>query len=355
MRIVLVTDAWMPQVNGVVTTLVELVRHVRSLGHEVTVIEPSGFRTMPCPGYAGIDLAVLPGRQMYRRLRSLKADAIHIATEGPLGWAARRECKRRGLAFTTAFHTRFPEVVEAATGIPASWGYALLRRFHAASSAVMVPTRGMSKFLRERRFERLVDWTHGVDTDLFSFHETPTEYARLGRLARPVSLYVGRVSYEKDVQAFLEMDIPGSKVVCGEGPLRRRLQDSFPAAHWLGVLPRHELAKVYASADVLVFPSPNETFGLVMVESMSAGTPVAALPVEGPTEVIGESQAGALSTDLHEAWAAALKCSRVRARQRAEKFSWRAATHLFLASLVPAGPQHRSAVFSTRMTGRAQH
>ncbi len=353
MHIVLVTDAWLPQVNGVVTTLVELVRQVRSLGHEVSVIEPSGFRTRPCPGYEGIELAVFPGREMYRRLRNIKPDAIHIATEGPLGWAARRECQRRGIPFTTAFHTRFPEVVEAAVGVPSRWGYALLRRFHSASSALMVPTRGMGRFFRERRFERLVDWTHGVDTELFGFHDTPTVYERLGRLARPVSLYVGRVSYEKNVQAFLDMDIPGSKVVCGEGPLRRRLQDSYPGAHWLGVLPRQELAKVYASADVLVFPSPNETFGLVMVEAMSTGTPVAALPVEGPSEVIADSGAGALNADLVQAWSDALKCSRHSARRRAEQFSWRAASHLFLASLVPAGPQHRTAVFSTRMSGRA--
>lgn len=333
MHIVLVTDAWTPQVNGVVTTLVELVQKVRKLGHEVTVIEPGEFRCRPCPGYPGLDIAVLPGRTMRKKLDALSPDAVHIATEGPLGWAARNHCLRKGWPFTTAFHTRFPELLTAALRVPSSWGYALFRWFHKPSANVLVPTRSVMELLRGKRFDHLFEWTHGVDTALFEFEETPVISARLGRLARPVSLYVGRISYEKNVEAFLELDLPGSKIVCGEGPLDRGLRERYPGAHWLGVLPRTELAKLYGSADVLVFPSPNETFGLVMVEAMACGTPVAALPVDGPLEVISDSGAGAMSHDLKEAWSDALKCSRLTARRRAEQFSWDAAARLFVAAL----------------------
>jgi glycosyltransferase involved in cell wall biosynthesis len=338
MKIALVTDAWQPQVNGVVTTLVELVRELQEGGHEVVVIHPGQFRTRPCPGYAGIDLALLPGRALSKMLEATGADAIHIATEGPLGWAARRFCLHRKLPFTTAFHTKFPEILHAALGVPLSWGYALFRHFHRPSHAVMVPTSGVLKMLEQRGFQRLREWTHGVDTRLFAMAETPRAYPPLGALAKPVSLFVGRVSYEKNIEAFLDLDVPGCKVVCGVGPLEAGLRERYPHVHWLGVLPRHELARVYAAADVFVFPSRSETFGLVMLEAMSCGVPVAAYPVDGPLQVVGDSGAGALRADLHDAWRAALRVQRSHARQRALAFSWKEAAELFVSYLAVQAP-----------------
>jgi glycosyltransferase involved in cell wall biosynthesis len=338
MKILLVTDAWQPQVNGVVTTLVELVREVQTMGHEVTVLHPGQFQTRPCPGYPGIDLALFPGGRLRRLMDESMPDAIHIATEGPLGWAARRHCLRRGWPFTTAFHTRFPEMLQAALGVPLAWGYALFRRFHRPSHGVLVPTSGVKTTLQRRGFRNLRDWTHGVDTHLFAFAAEPRECPGLGRLARPVSLFVGRLSHEKNVQAFLDLDIPGSKVVCGVGPLEQTLRDRYPGAHWVGVLPRRELAEVYAAADVFVFPSLHETFGLVMLEAMATGVPVAAYPVDGPLQVIGDSPGGALHTDLLVAWSQALRCRRHHARQRAQAFEWPRVAELFVSQLVPLPP-----------------
>lgn len=356
MNIVLVTDAWQPQVNGVVTTLVELVRQLQTLGHEVTVIQPGQFRTRPCPGYPGIDLALFPGARLGRMIDGAMPDAIHIATEGPLGWAARRHCLRRGLPFTTAFHTRFPEILHAALGVPLSWGYALFRRFHRPSAGVMVPTRGVLEMLRARGFGQLREWTHGVDTRLFAFAPVATQSAALGQLARPVSLFVGRLSHEKNIQAFLDLDIPGSKVVCGVGPLEGALRDRYPGVHWVGVLPRRTLASVYAASDVFVFPSLHETFGLVMLEAMACGLPVAALPVDGPKEVVGEPRdggGGVLHANLRQAWAEALRISRRQARQRALQFDWDRVAALFVSHLVPVpGPQQRAA---TRKLSQNRH
>ncbi len=355
MKIVLVTDAWSPQFSGVVTTLVELVRELQARGDEVLVIHPGQFRTYPCPGYPGIDLALFPGRGLSQLIDNARPDAIHIATEGPLGWAARRHCLRRGLPFTTAFHARFPEILRAVFGIPQRWVYALLRRFHAPSHGVLVPTQGMRDLLRQKGFGQLRRWTHGVDTRLFTMNARPTadvcglqslsvtshdcgtwqnnDALPLVGLAHPVSLYVGRLSVEKNLEDFLALDIPGSKVVCGVGPLQTALRERYPQVHWIGVLPRPALARLYASADVFVFPSRHETFGLAMLEAMACGVPVAAYPVNGPLEVLGESTAGAMHDDLHEAWRAALRCSRHAARARAMSFQWRHAAELFVSQL----------------------
>ena len=346
MKIALVTDAWQPQVNGVVTTLVELVRELQALGHTVEVIHPGLFKTRPCPGYAGIDLAVRPKALLTGRLDAFAPEAIHIATEGPLGWAARSYCRKRGLRFTTAFHTKFPEILHAALKIPLSWGYALFRHFHKASSGVMVPTHGVLRMLEQRGFRQLRSWTHGVDTALFPFHPEARLYPRMGTLVRPVSLFVGRVSYEKNIEAFLALDIPGTKVVCGVGPLEASLKERYPQVRWLGVLPRDELARVYAAADVFVFPSRSETFGLVMLEAMASGTPVAAYPVDGPLEVLGKPDGsrhgGVLDEDLKHACYSAMAVPRHEARARSLDFSWAHAAQLFEGYLVPVRGQATS-------------
>lgn len=343
MKIALVTDAWQPQVNGVVTTLVELVRELQAWGHEVTVIQPGLFATRPCPGYAGIDLAVRPKKLLTELLDAAQPDAIHIATEGPLGWAARRYCLQRKLAFTTAFHTKFPDILHAALRIPLSWGYALFRYFHKPSSGVMVPTQGVLRMLQGRGFRNLRGWTHGVDTRLFAFHDPALHDALAEGLERPVSLFVGRVSYEKNIEAFLKLDLPGTKIVCGVGPLEASLKARYPQVHWMGVLRREQLARVYGAADVFVFPSRSETFGLVMLEAMACGTPVAAYPVDGPLEVLGEShvglhgrgRGGVMDDDLLRATQAALVMPRHEARARALEFSWTEAAQQFLDHLVP--------------------
>jgi len=333
MKILIVTDAWQPQVNSVVTTLTELVRQLQATGHEVVVIQPGQFRTRPCPGYPGIDVALFAGKRLASLVDAAGADAIHIATEGPLGWAARRHCLRRKLPFTTAFHTRFPEILQTALGIPVAWGYAWLRHFHRPSAGVMVPTQGVLEMLQARGFRQLRAWTHGVDTRVFALADPPVNSAVLGPLARPVSLFVGRIAQEKNIEAFLRLDVPGSKVVCGVGPLESGFRQRYPNVHWLGVLSRHELAQVDAAADVLVFPSRNETFGLVMLEALSCGVPVAALPVDGPLQVLADSGAGAMQEDLRVAWREALKVRRFAARQRALQFGWGRAAELFVSYL----------------------
>jgi len=342
MKIALVTDAWRPQINGVVTTLVELVDQLNAKGHVVEVIHPDLFRTRPCPGYAGIDLAIRPYSQLARQLDAFAPDVIHVATEGPLGWAARKYCMKHALPFTTAFHTRFPEVLKAALHIPLWMGYALFRHFHKPSAGVLVPTQGVMRLLDGRGFRNLRSWTHGVDMRLFGYAETVTDHPDLVDLPRPIALYVGRVSYEKNIDSFLAMPWHGSKVVCGVGPLENALKEKFHHVCWLGVLPRDELALVYASADVFSFPSRNETFGLVMLESMACGTPVAAYPVDGPLEVLRADpdhphhrKGGVLHEDLAFASLEALKVPRAEARSQALTFSWDESTRLFEQHIVP--------------------
>lgn len=343
MKIALVTDAWEPQVNGVVITLLELVRELERMGHEVAVVQPGQFRTRPCPGYPGIEIAMRPGRRVREQLLAIAPDAVHIATEGPLGWAARRCCLREGMAFTTAFHTRFPEILQAALHVPLPWGYALFRHFHRPSAGVMVPTRGVQDMLSARGFRNLRAWTHGVDTALFRFHAQAERHHGATGLMRPVSLFVGRVSYEKNIAAFLELDVPGTKIVCGVGPLEHALQARFPEVRWMGVLPRPELAQLYAAADVFVFPSKSDTFGLVMLEAMACGTPVAAYRAEGPAAVVADNRGGCLHDDLRQAFFGALGTPRDTARARAMEFSWAQAARQFVGHLVPTrtGPDGR--------------
>jgi glycosyltransferase involved in cell wall biosynthesis len=338
MKLALITDAWHPQVNGVVTTLHELVGALALLGVQVEVIHPGLFENKPCPGYKGIDLAVRPAKRLAAMLDAMQADAIHLATEGPLGWAGRRYCLKRRLAFTTAFHTKFPEILNAALRVPLSWGYALFRHFHRPSSGVMVPTQGVLDMLQGRGFKNLKPWTHGVDLGLFEYHDKPLDLPAWAHLPRPLSLFVGRVSYEKNIEAFLSLKLPGTRIVCGVGPLEDSLRQRFPGVVWMGVLPRTELAQIYAASDVFVFPSKNETFGLVMLEAMACGTPVAAYPVDGPLQVLGADAGGVmggiLHQDLNQAVAQALSIPRAEARRRAMHFDWPQTAQSFASHLV---------------------
>ncbi|HEX7749302.1 MAG TPA: glycosyltransferase family 1 protein [Bordetella sp.] len=330
MKIMIVTDAWEPQVNGVVRTLKSTSRELRALGHEVELITPLEFRTLPCPTYPEIRLSILPYRRLSKRIDAFVPDALHIATEGPLGLAARRYARKHGLPFTTAYHTRFPEYVHARFGIPLSWTYRFLHWFHGASQAVMAPTPVVKQDLEKFGFDNVVLWTRGVDLDIFH----PMD-SKVLDTTRPIFLYVGRVAIEKNVEAFLELDLPGSKWIAGTGPIVEKLKAQYPDANYLGVLSQAELAKVYAAADVFVFPSRTDTFGLVLLEALACGTPVAAYPVTGPVDVLSGGAAGAMNDDLRQACLDALKIERRAARAWAERFSWRAASEQFASHLRP--------------------
>ncbi|HEX4332797.1 MAG TPA: glycosyltransferase family 1 protein [Usitatibacter sp.] len=331
MRILLVTDAWAPQVNGVVVTLENTVRCMRRWGHEVEVISPEGFRTFPMPTYPEIPLAILPGAQVWRRIRELDPDAIHIATEGPIGAAARAFCLKHRVGFTTAYHTCFPEYVKPRFGVPLGITYAWLRRFHAPSSALLVATPAIRSVLEARGFRNIVDWSRGVDNELF----TPGE-ERFAELPRPVFLFVGRVAVEKNLPAFLGLELPGTKVVVGDGPQRKSLEARFPNAVFVGAKRGPELASYYRRADVFVFPSRTDTFGLVLVEAMACGTPVAAFPVRGPVDVVTDPSAGVLDEDLGAAALEALRLDRTKVARFAQRYSWEHCTRQFISHLVPA-------------------
>ena len=340
MRILLVTDAWAPQVNGVVVTIRNTIACLERWGHEVLVLSPEGFRTIPMPTYPEIPLAVLPGRGVARRFRETHPDAVHIATEGPLGIAARDYCVARGLPFTTAYHTCFPEYVRPRFGVPLAWTYAWLRRFHRPSSAVLVGTGAIRDLLEQRGFENVADWSRGVDLELFH----PDE-ARFEEYPRPVFTCVGRVAIEKNLPAFLRLDLPGTKVVVGDGPELARLRKRFPDAVFTGTQSGKELASHYQRSDVFVFPSRTDTFGLVLLEAMACGTPVAAFPVRGPIDVVKDPSAGILNEDLATAALTALNLDRAEVRRYAERFSWEKCTRQFLAHLVPIrGRQAKHAV-----------
>ncbi len=330
MRIALVSDAWLPQINGVVRTLMRTMDEIKVRGHEVQVFSPDLFRNLPCPTYKEIRLAVLPARRLATLLDGFQPCAIHIATEGPLGHAARRYCLARRLPFTTAFHTRFPEYVKARTGLPLSAGYSVMRRFHAPSSGVMVATPSLEHELADRGFRNLKRWTRGVDTTLFH----PRDKAFLD-LPRPIHIYVGRVAVEKNVEAFLKLDLPGSKLVVGGGPQLAELQRRFPAVHFAGSKQGEELARHYAAADVFVFPSRTDTFGLVLLEALASGLPVAAFPVPGPLDVINGSAVGFLDEDLGAAARRALGVPPEACRDYALQFSWQRSSDQFLANLRP--------------------
>ncbi len=331
-HIVLVTDAWAPQVNGVVTTLEHVTAELRARGLAVTVLSPRDFRTVPCPTYPSIRLAVLPGGDIARRLRELRPDAVHIATEGPLGCAARSFCLAQGWPFTTSFHTQFPEYLRARAPIPLTWTYAWLRRFHAAAERTLVATRTVADRLEARGFTHLTRWSRGVDTTLFRPRGKDAF-----ELPRPVSLYVGRVAVEKNIEAFLGLALPGTKVVIGDGPDLARLRSRYPDAVFRGQLRGEVLATHVSAADVFVFPSRTDTFGLVMLEAMACGVPVAAFPVPGPLDVVADGRSGVLDEDLGRAVSAALELNPADCVAHAARYSWRVTADTFLDALAPIG------------------
>lgn len=353
MRIVIASDAWHPQVNGVVRALCATSTMLRKLGHEVEIIEPSRFWTMACPTYPEIRLAIGCSARVGRRLDDYAPQAIHIATEGPVGQAARAWCLRRKLPFTTSFHTRFPDYVALRSGLPASWLWAILARFHRPAQRTFACTSALRAELHARGIGSTFLWPLGVDLD--QFHPRVAPHPAMAGLPRPVMLNVGRVAVEKNIAAFLDCPVEGSKVVVGDGPALPALKARYPGVLFLGARHGAELASAYAAADVFVFPSRTDTFGLVNIEALACGLPVAAFPAPGPADILGGNgrgihggvdRIGAISENLNEAIALALTADRRAAAIEATHYGWDRCTHLFLAGLAgasSAGSEPRAA------------
>jgi glycosyltransferase involved in cell wall biosynthesis len=341
MKLALATDAWLPQVNGVVRSLTSTVEHLTRRGHVVETITPDRFMTVPMPGYASIRLAMAPRFGMRRMLDKAAPQIVHIATEGPIGWAARGWCLSRGVPFTSAFHTRFPEYAAVRTGLSAEYFWPILQRFHAQSRAVMVSTRSLAVELEERGIGPTRAWSRGIDHALF--RPDGTRHPQMAALPGPVLLNVGRVAPEKNLEAFLSLDVPGSKVVVGDGPALETLRRRYPQVLFLGALAGEVLASAYRAADCFVFPSLTDTFGLVVIEALACGTPVAAFPVTGPVDILGPDgrgvdhrvgwAAGAVDSDLARAIAGALTVERNDAAALGALYSWERATDQFLAAI----------------------
>lgn len=335
-RLMVVTDAWEPQVNGVVRTLSRVLQEVRAMGVEVEICSPAdGYKTVPLPTYSEIRLAVGARKNLEERFKAFAPDAVHIATEGPLGVAMRAICKEYKYPFTTSYHTRFPEYVSARLPLPLSAGYAYMRWFHGASGRVMVATSSLREELLERGLKNLAPWSRGVDVEQFSPLLRGKDGGVYGDLPRPVFVCVGRVAVEKNLEAFLGLELPGSKVVVGDGPQRGELEARYPGVRFTGARFGEELARHYADADVFVFPSLTDTFGLVILEALACGTPVAAFDAPGPKDILPGSGAGAALPDLREACMIALEASREAARAHAERYSWRACAEEFVRNLTP--------------------
>lgn len=336
MRIMLVTDAWEPQVNGVVRTLKRTIKECTELGHEFEIVSPyDGFRTMPLITYPEIKLALFAKGRVEQRFLAYEPDAVHIVTEGPLGWAMRDICLKHKMPFTSSYHTRFPEYVSARFPIPLSWGYAYVKEFHKYSGRVMVTTQSMIDELTGHGFKNIAQWSRGVDTELFNPDRRRDDFEPYKGLARPIWLNVGRVAVEKSLDEFLELDLPGTKVVVGDGPQRQELIERFPDAFFPGAKFEEELAEYFANADVFVFPSKTDTFGLVNLEAMAAGIPVAAYPVAGPKDIVQGSGAGVVDWDLKKACLGCLELDKDAPRKYAEQFSWRRCGEEFVENLEP--------------------
>jgi glycosyltransferase involved in cell wall biosynthesis len=328
MRLMIATDAWRPQVNGVVQTYERVTEQLLRFGHEVEFITPNGFRTVPLPSYPEIRLALITPRQARRRVEEFQPDHIHIATEGPIGLATRAFCVSDKHPFTTSYHTRFPEYVSARLPVPQSWGYAFERWFHNAGTGTMVATQSLLNELAEKGLKRLMPWTRGVDTELFR----PRDVRLYGD--GPVFLYVGRVAVEKNLHAFLDLDLPGRKVIVGSGPQLAAMKAAYPDAVFTGPLFSEALAEAFASADVFVFPSRTDTYGVVLLEALASGVPVAAYPVTGPRDIILQDKIGYLSEDLKEASLKALHMDRAACRDYALGFSWETCARQFVQNVV---------------------
>src|ERR1700674_3536386 len=324
MRILVATDAWHPQVNGVVRTLTNMAEAARAFGVEISFLTPQSFRTFAMPSYPDLRLALPYPAKIARLIAEARPDSIHIATEGPIGLLVRRYCRKHRLPFTTSFHTRFPEYISARLPIPEAWIWTALRAFHGPSQAVMAATPALAGELRARGFRNVVLWPRGVDAS--QFHPRAAD---LG-LPRPVFLCVGRVAVEKNLEAFLDLDLPGAKVIVGDGPALTALARKYPQAVFLGAQQGEELAETYAAADVFVFPSKTDTFGLVLLEALASGVPVAAFPVTGPRDVLGSAPVGALSDDLQPACLAALRISPQACLEFAANHTWEASARAFI-------------------------
>lgn len=339
MRIMLITDAWDPQVNGVVRTMKRVIAECETLGHEWEIVSPAdGFRTIPLPTYSEIRLALGAKKNIAARFDSFEPDAIHIATEGTLGMAARSMCLKHKHPFSTSYHTRFPEYVAARFPVPVSWGYKFVRWFHRYSGKVMVATPSMREELESQGFNNVVSWTRGVDTELFHPSRRIEKSALndpFKGLPRPIFLNVGRIAVEKNIESFIKLDLKGSIVIIGEGPQLGVLKARYPGVHFLGAKFGEDLATHFASADVFVFPSLTDTFGLVILEAMAAGTPVAAYDAPGPRDIIPGSKAGIIDKDLGKAAIACLSLNREAARVYAQNYSWRACAEAFIDNLAP--------------------
>ena len=348
MRILVATDAWHPQVNGVVRTLTHMADAAKALGVEVSFLTPESFRTFAMPSYRDLRVALPYRTKIARLIADAGADSIHIATEGPIGLLVRRYCRKHGLPFTTSFHTRFPEYVSARLPVPESWIWAALRAFHGPSQAVMAATPALANELRARGFRNVVLWPRGVDAH--QFHPRTSD---LG-LPRPVFLCVGRVAVEKNLEAFLDLNLPGTKLIVGDGPARAALARNYPNAVFLGSRQGEALAEAYAGADVFVFPSKTDTFGLVLLEALASGLPVAAFPVTGPRDVIGDAPVGALNDDLREACLSALTISKQACLDFAAKYTWEASARAFvdnMADIRNADPANDTVQFAVKHPG----
>jgi glycosyltransferase involved in cell wall biosynthesis len=331
-RILIATDAWAPQTNGVVRTLEQTITHLERAGHVVETITPQRFVTIGCPGYREIRLALGAEAGVLAQFEHFRADSVHVATEGPIGLAVRAFCRRHGIRFTTSYHTQFPEYLRERLPVPLAWSYALMRRFHRAGANCMVSTPSLRRQLEARGFRNLVRWRRGVDSALFR----PRDKQYLD-LQRPIAAYVGRLAVEKNLDAFLGMQWQGSQLVIGDGPERARLEHQYPQAHFVGYQRGEELARHLAAADVMVFPSLTDTFGLVNLEAMACGVPVAAFPVTGPVDVVRDGETGALDWDLAAAARRALKTSPQACRAWAEAHDWASCTREFETNLVSSG------------------
>lgn len=331
MRLLVATDAWRPQINGVVRSLEHMAVEASAFGAEIAFLTPERFRSVPMPTYPEIRLSLAMPDRVSRFVDETRPTHIHIATEGPIGLAVRSLCLRQGRAFTTSYHTRFPEYLSARLPVPRSWTYKALRQFHNGGRATMVSTPSLARELTAHGFRNILPWTRGVDTELFR----PRDEQVLDGAA-PIFLFVGRVAVEKNIEAFLSLKLPGTKVVVGDGPARIDLERKYPKALFLGSLTGEPLARVYASADVFVFPSLTDTFGIVLLEALASGLPIAAFPVTGPADVVGSSGCGVLDEDLRQAALSALRIPRDRCRAYGETFTWRESARQFFSNIATA-------------------